>query len=313
MTQWFAASGAGARGLWVLIGALVVAAGGAGGLTGVGVRPLQTLGIVGFSTAMLGIAAIYVWPRPDERLSRLFRASAEFVLITFLAGMLSYIGTSLGRPLWDDTLLAWDRAIGFDWPAWLAVLDGLPAFNTMLVLAYHSMLPQFALLIVALVTVRAFRALDVMLIGYGLAAILTVAISTVMPALSPVIHLGIMPDMHPNISLAVGREFAEHAYALRDGTLKMIDLSGAQGLVTFPSFHTVGAILLALGFWQVPWLRWPGLALNGLMLLAIPINGSHYMVDVIAGAAVAVVCHAAAQSVCRRHQMPSHLLSVPAE
>jgi hypothetical protein len=305
--------GAHARRLWALIGLLALAAAAAAAVTGVGVRPVQTLGIVLFTAAMLAVAAIYTWPRPDERLSRLFRAAAEFVLITFLAGMLSYIGASFGRPFWDETLHAWDRVLGFDWMAWLAVLDGLPAFNIVLVLAYHSMLPQFVLLIVALVTIRAYRALDLMLMAYAMAAALTVAFASAMPALSPVIHLDITLDMHPNISLAVGREFAEHAQALRAGTLKIIDLNGAQGLVTFPSFHTVGTILLALGFWNVPWLRWPALALNLLMLMSIPINGSHYLVDVIAGAGVAVLCHAAAQAACSDHPRQRVVLPAPAE
>lgn len=304
------------RKLWLLIGLLSFTVGGAARITGVGVKPWQTIGVVLFSAAMLGAAAIYTWLREDERLSRLFRATTEFVLITFLAGMLSYIGASLDRPFWDDQILAWDQAIGFDWKAWLGTLNALPSFNVLLIIAYHSMLFQLAGLIIALVTVRAYRALDVMLMGYGLAAIVTVAISTAMPALSPLIHLGITPDMHPNISLAVGPEFAEHAYALRSGTMKMVDLNGAQGLVTFPSFHAAAAVILALGFWQVAWLRWPGLALNFLMLLATPINGSHYIVDVIAGVALALTCHAAAKAMLNHRRVKAiaadHSTTLPA-
>jgi len=65
-------------------------------------------------------------------------------------------------------------------------------------------------------------------------------------------------------------------------------------LVTFPSFHTATAMLLLLAFRGVPYMRWVSLALNGLMLIAIPIEGSHYLVDVIAGIAVALLAWAAA-------------------
>ncbi len=102
-----------------------------------------------------------------------------------------------------------------------------------------------------------------------------------MPAVSPLIYLGITAADHPHITLAVPMEFADQFQALRGGTMRLIDLGGTQGLVTFPSFHTVCAVLLTLAFWQVPYVRWPALALNGLMLLAIRIEGSHYPVDIV--------------------------------
>ena len=63
------------------------------------------------------------------------------------------------------------------------------------------------------------------------------------------------------------------------------------------SFHTVAAALLLLGFRNVPYLRWISLVLNSLMLIAIPIEGSHSLVDVIAGVAVALLAWAAATAV----------------
>ena len=37
-------------------------------------------------------------------------------------------------------------------------------------------------------------------------------------------------------------------------------------------------------------IKWAGLALNGLMLIATPAYGSHYFVDVIAGVLIAALC-----------------------
>jgi membrane-associated phospholipid phosphatase len=164
------------------------------------------------------------------------------------------------------------------------------------------------LVIVALVTVRDYRRLDVLLLAFGFAAAVTVVIAGFMPALSPLAHFAITPADHPNIVLAVPREFETQALALRDGSMRMIELGEAQGLVTFPSFHTVVAVLLLLGFLHVPYLRWVGFVLNGLMLISIPVEGSHYLVDLIAGVGVAwlawglarVTAHSAAPAVRRR-------------
>jgi membrane-associated phospholipid phosphatase len=247
--------------------------------------------------AALSLSAFYTFFRPDERIARLFRAGAELFLLSFLCGSLSYSGTSLGRPLWDAAFLAWDQALGFDWRYWLTFLDGHPKLNLLLALAYHSMWPQLAMVLVALVTIRDFRRLDVLLLAFGFAAIVTVVIAAYMPALSPLAYLQITAADHPHIELAVPREFEMQALALRSGAMHVIELGNAQGLVTFPSFHTATAVLLLLGFRSVPYVRWLSVVVNALMLVSIPIEGSHYLVDVIAGAAVAWAAWAVAAAV----------------
>jgi hypothetical protein len=59
----------------------------------------------------------------------------------------------------------------------------------------------------------------------------------------------------------------------------------------------VSAVLLLLGFRGVPYMRWVAFALNALMLIAIPIEGSHYLVDVFGGIAVALAAWAGAARV----------------
>jgi hypothetical protein len=292
--------------VWLLIVALSAAALSVYAVTGVGFRRAELLTVMGIVGALLAMSGVYASLRPDPRLGRLFRGAAELFLLSIMVGALSYSGASLGLPLWDEALHSWDRAIGFDWRYWLAVVDGHPRLHLALVVAYHSMIPQLVLAMVALVTVRAERRLDVFLLAFGLAGAVTVAVAAVMPALSPVVHLGITAADHPNITLAVPLEFQEHALALREGRMRMVDLSRAQGLVTFPSFHTICAILLLLAFRHVPYLRWASLVMNGLMLLAIPVEGSHYLVDVFAGLAVALACWGLAGVILReeRRRLP---------
>jgi hypothetical protein len=292
-TSKLALSGAG-KPIWFLICGCALAAILANLLAGIRFKPYEMAAVVLIVIVALALAAFYTVRRPDDRIARLFRAAAELFLLAFLCGSLSYAVTSLDRPLWDGVFHAWDQALGFDWRYWLAVLDGYPKFNMLLVLAYHSMWPQLALVVIALVTIRDYRRLDVMLLAFGFAAFVTVTIAGFMPALSPLAYFGINAGDHPHITLAVPREFEAQALALRSGTMRVIELSGAQGLVTFPSFHTATAMLLLLGYRRVPYMRWFSLGLNGLMLLSIPIEGSHYLVDVIAGIVVALLSWGAA-------------------
>ena len=181
-------------------------------------------------------AVFYTRVRFEDRLARLFRAVVELVLLAFFTGGLSYTAAALNRPLWDSVLNAWDQRLGFHWRVWLDLLNAHPGVNVILVVGTHSMVPQLALVLIALVTVRAYRTIDAFLIAFGCAASVSVAVSAVIPALSPLVHYGLQPSDYPNISLAVPMEFADQVRALRDGSMRMIDLSGAQGLVTFPSF-----------------------------------------------------------------------------
>jgi membrane-associated phospholipid phosphatase len=283
-----------ARPIWFLI--LICAIGEVVAKLAVGLtfRLYDVIAVILIVITALGLSAFYTFKRPDDRIARLFRAAVELFLLTFLCGSISYSATSLDWPLWDAAFHAWDQALGFDWRYWLTVLDGYPKLNLLLVLAYHSMWPQLTLVLVALVTIRDYRRLDLLLLAFGFAAVATVIIAGFMPALSPLAYLQVTADDHPHITLALPREFEMQALALRSGAMRVVEVGNAQGLVTFPSFHTATAVVLLLGFRNVPYLRWVSLVLNSLMLISIPIEGSHYLVDVIAGIAVALAAWAAA-------------------
>ena len=76
---------------------------------------------------------------------------------------------------------------------------------------------------------------------------------------------------------------------MRAGTLSRIGIGSLAGLITFPSFHSVSALLFVWASWPARRLRAPMVAINLTMLAATPIEGSHYLVDVIGGAMVALL------------------------
>jgi membrane-associated phospholipid phosphatase len=76
---------------------------------------------------------------------------------------------------------------------------------------------------------------------------------------------------------------------LRNGTLRAINPFDNQGLVVFPSFHAVLAVLCAYAATPLRVLRYPLLALNLLIILASPAMGGHYFIDIIAGISLAAL------------------------
>ena len=85
--------------------------------------------------------------------------------------------------------------------------------------------------------------------------------------------------------------------ALRDGTLRVLNLNLMEGIITFPSLHAASGLLVILALWRMPYVRWFALLVSGIMIAATPIEGSHYFVDIIAGLVIAYVSFGLCRSI----------------
>jgi membrane-associated phospholipid phosphatase len=73
------------------------------------------------------------------------------------------------------------------------------------------------------------------------------------------------------------------------------------GVVCFPSFHVIWAILGANALWCFKPLRIPVAILSTLIILSTMTSGWHYFVDVLAGLLVAAAAIAASRALSRWH------------
>jgi hypothetical protein len=62
-----------------------------------------------------------------------------------------------------------------------------------------------------------------------------------------------------------------------------------RGLIAFPSYHAVLALIVMWYARYLPRLFWPLVATNVLVLVATPIHGGHHLVDVLAAFPVTVL------------------------
>jgi hypothetical protein len=189
----------------------------------------------------------------------------------------SYVVATLRMPMWDLRFARMDAALGFNWSAgfdWITSSNW--TLRYLLSHAYNSIFVQvfFSTGYFALIK-RSDRNRELLWIGM-LSALITASLSGLFPALGPYVK-GHMPA------------WSAVLVAIRNGSLSKFALADITGVVTFPSFHTVMAVLLV--YVHRPPLRSfvPVAILNALMLVAIPFAGHHYLVDMIAGAAVASV------------------------
>jgi membrane-associated phospholipid phosphatase len=125
-----------------------------------------------------------------------------------------------------------------------------------------------------------------MMFATGVALLLTSAISALVPALDAFVYVDITPAVFARLSAQIYTHVPT-LEALRAGTLNMIRLNNLEALVTFPSFHTTGALLFIWTFWTVPYVRWLAVIVNAGLIAATPLVGAHYFIDLAGGGAVA--------------------------
>ena len=266
---------------WLIIAAL--AAADIAGLRLTGMH-LEVEGVVKLGAALLAlfsIGLVYSRWRPVERLTDLAQTAAQLMAFFAAVGVFSYLVSASAAPLVDDALAAGDRAIGFDWLAWFSWVHEHRIVTLVFKIAYNSATPQLALIPVYLALSGQAQRNARLIWELMLSLTLIVPLSGLLPAASAWVHYAVT-DLIPAIHMP---DFT----ALRNGTMREISLARMEGLITFPSFHTTLAVLFVAALRRHRLALAIGAVVNGLMLLSIPSEGGHYLVDVIAGAMVAAV------------------------
>ncbi len=226
--------------------------------------------------AVLGPCAAFYHQRQSEQLAMTL-LSVIFVMIFFTCfTFFMYGGTSLGFPLIDAPLKAADEAIGVHLPAIVAWAEAHPRIASILQIAYDSVLPQTLVLVLLLGFLGDKLSLEGFVRQFMLVLVLTGLVFIFVPAEGPFIAYAFEPTAHQSKYLA-------ELHAVRGGELTAVSLRNAEGLVTFPSFHTSWAILLIYAVRNYRFLFPISVILNSMCIAATMTTGWHYATDVIGG------------------------------
>lgn len=247
-------------------------------------RHAFTVDPVRAAPAVIGIGALgialWIGKRTDRpRLAAGATAFLQMTLFTVLGVVLAYAFAADAGPLWDVRLAAADRAIGFDWPAVLALLDQSPPAIWLLGIAYHSLTVQMIIVIVSLSGASRFETLRVTVCAAILSGFVTILISAFTPAMGNLHDPAAYRHLWPSIAWLERNLIG----GLRDGSLRVFDLTMLMGIVSFPSFHATLAAIFVWSLRSVPRLSRPGGAWAVLTIIATPVFGGHYAVDVLMG------------------------------
>ncbi|WGD51729.1 phosphatase PAP2 family protein [Bradyrhizobium sp. CB1650] len=220
----------------------------------------------------------------------------QVILTCAIVGPLSYVAGKMGWPLQDHALLAIDRALGMDPEPIARYVNDHPWLADVLSRCYGLIKwPLLGVPVVLALTARYVR-LQLFMLAMSLALAVTIAISAVIPAIGTYYGLQLPAAHFPDINTAIYAGQLRDMLALRDGSLRELELFKLSGIVSFPSFHAASAVLYMWALWPVRGIGGIAAALNLSMIAATPVIGAHYMIDVIAGIALAAASIWAAKS-----------------
>ena len=168
----------------------------------------------------------------------------------------------------------------FSWVKGYLFIQAHSIFRGLVIIAYGSMFPQIVVAISFFSRAKTRGQAEELWWSTMIALIITSFLSGLLPA------LGTFSYYETSLDLAV---HLPDLLALREGTMLIFPVAVLKGIITFPSFHAASAILLTYPYRHCKSLFGIVCVINGMMLLSIPSQGCHYLVDVIAGVLVAVL------------------------
>ncbi len=239
-----------------------------------------------FALCMCGLSIIFL---RIPSISLLLVSIAQICSFSLVGGYLTYAALAASPfPMVDALLSRADGALGFDWLAWFGWVNAHPKLHFVLAHAYASCPIQIFGLLLYFSYADAGRVHEFILAGM-LSVIIIVPIMVLLPAVGePSHHVG-----------GVNERWAHDILALRSHTLLVI--AQTDGIIFFPSFHTVLGVLFANMARGQNWFL-PMIVLNLLMIASVMSEGAHYAVDMLSGLVVAFVALGATRFLLGRCQ-----------
>ncbi|MES2471920.1 MAG: phosphatase PAP2 family protein [Pseudomonadota bacterium] len=233
------------------------------------------------SAALVGAGIFYQVRRAEPRIAAMLLGASFLCAFSAAASLLNYFLLTFHGPRIDGALAAADLALGFDWAAVMTAVADYPLSNTVLFFVYNIVLPEIALMTVLLGWRGNAEKTYRFCIAVAVSALLCMAVWSAFPSFGAF-------SIHPQqpafagMTLALDSSYAAELVRLLEHGPGLISPRDTQGLIGFPSYHAVLALLVVWYARAVPRLFWPLAAVNALVLVATPIQGGHHLVDVLA-------------------------------
>jgi hypothetical protein len=200
-------------------------------------------------------------------------------LFIYAMDIASYATITLRVHLYDAMYAHADRLIGFNWLNYFKFVTYNYWICQILFYAYNSITLQMIFIVIYFGLVGDIYRLEEFVDILMIASFIAIFISIFAMAHSAFYFYG--------VTNFPGAQMISDFSQLRNGTLNAINLSKMQGLISMPSMHTCLAIMFTYSMRDSRLLSMI-IILNSLMICSTPVFGGHYLVDILAGAVLAI-------------------------
>lgn len=241
------------------------------------------------AVALLGGAIFYRTRRTEPEIVAMLGAASFLCAFSAAASLLNYFLLTLHGPRIDGALAAADRMLGFDWVGVMTSVAGHPALNRLLFLSYNTVLPEIALTVVVLGWRGNAEKIYCFCLAVALGALICILIWALAPSFGAMSVYHLPPAIARALAVSVDGAYGDALLAMLKKGPGFISPSDLRGLIGFPSYHGVLALIAIWYARYLPRLFWPLLVLNILVLVATPVQGGHHMIDALASFPVAAL------------------------
>lgn len=253
---------------------------------------LETAGFLRFlllAATMVGLASWCRYRKLDPRVGDGAMIVAAAIVALMACGIISNAGLRLGAAPIDALLVRSDAVAGIKVDLAVRSLAAHPLAIDILAWAYNvSGAVVVALIAWTLVVGSRYKTWE--LVTTIIVAMQVVAlISIAAPAVGAMQHLGLLDLQGAGLPVGAGVYHLEAFDRFHAGSDPVLRLSDMTGLVTFPSFHTVLALMVTQALAETRW-RWLGAAWTATVIVSTVPIGGHYASDLVTGAAIWAGC-----------------------
>ncbi|MFN3469215.1 MAG: phosphatase PAP2 family protein [Novosphingobium sp.] len=250
--------------------------------SGIGISVTSVGPLVGLAMALVGVEFYYTAYRADERIAATCGTLATLIVAALLAAFISHASLRLGAPNVDAALSGADLALGIRAPNIVAAFAAYPAFARLLGVIYSTAMPVCMILALVLAAGGRRARASELAFSFTFCIVLAATVSIGFPALGSTVHHGIegiagLPKSAGNFHMATVEYYRNHPTAV-------FDLAKVEGIVTFPSFHMVMALMAPYAMRGAGIASMAALVWAALVTVSSIVIGGHYVIDLLGGA-----------------------------
>ena len=258
-------------------------------------------GIAAALAALLfGTGYFYEHVRKEPAIAAMLFGVAFLTVFSGSCGLFNYFALTIAGPRIDPLLAHLDRAMGFDWPDVMVFAAQHPLFDGTLFILYQSVLPQIILLIALLAWFGKIERIYGFCLSIAIGALLTVTFWTLFPSFGAFSVYTLPADVSRKLTVVLDDRYAQSLIALLQHGPGHIVPASIKGLVGFPSFHAVQALVIAWYARDLKKVFYGAAVINFGVLAATPIQGGHHLIDLAGGLAVSIVAVAMSDALMKR-------------